>query len=44
MIAWDVYLGSRKIDTVFFMKDCDRDYVKASLINHDGYHPSIEVY
>jgi len=43
-IAWDVYLGNRCIDTVWFNPDCDADYVKTSLINHDGYDSRIEVY
>lgn len=32
-----------KIDTVFFNPDCDGDYVRDSLINHDGYHPDIVI-
>ena len=44
MIAWNVYLNGRLIDTVFYMKGCDRDYVKDGLINHDGYNPRIQVY
>ncbi len=37
MIAYDVYLNSKLIDTVFFDQSCDIEYVKNSLINHDGY-------
>lgn len=40
---WNVYLRGRIIDSVFFYKDCDASYVKSSLINHDGYNPSIIV-
>lgn len=36
-IAWNVYLGTRLIDTVFYTTDCDADYVRRSLIDHDGY-------
>ena len=43
MQAWDVYLNGKLIDTVFYDKDCDRDYVRRGLINHDGYHPNIKV-
>jgi hypothetical protein len=32
------------IDTVFFDDDCDRDYVKRSLINHDDYPTNIKVF
>ena len=43
MRAWNVYLKGRVIDTVFYTKDCDADYVKSSLINHDGYDYRITV-
>ena len=43
MIGWNVYLNGKWIDTVFYTADCDRDYVKDSLINHDGYYPNIVV-
>ena len=43
MIAWNVYLNNRLIDTVFYMSDCDVDYVRSSLINHDGYNPQIQL-
>jgi hypothetical protein len=41
--AWNVYLDGKLIDTVFYDKDCDADYVKRGLINHDGYDSSITV-
>lgn len=41
MNAWDVYLNGKVIDTVFFTKDCTKDYVLKSLIDHDGYDPRI---
>jgi hypothetical protein len=37
MQAWNVYLNGKLIDTVFYDKDCDADYVKRGLIHHDGY-------
>ena len=40
---WNVFLRGRIVDSVFFDKDCDANYVKHSLINHDGYNPSIIV-
>lgn len=41
--AWSVYLHGRLIDTVFFTPSCDADYVRRSLIDHDGYNPAITV-
>lgn len=41
--GWNVYLHGKWIDTVFFAKDCDRDYVLRALIDHDGYDPAITV-
>lgn len=41
--AWTVTLNRKNIDTVFFDKDCDKDYVRNALINHDGYDPAIKV-
>ncbi|MCK9428673.1 MAG: hypothetical protein M0R17_01510 [Candidatus Omnitrophica bacterium] len=41
--TWDVYLNDEEIDTVFYNTDCDEDYIRHSLINHDGYDPSIVV-
>jgi len=41
MIAWDVWLGARCIDTVFYDTGCDAEYVRRSLIDHDGYSPLI---
>ena len=41
--GWNVYLNGKLIDTVFFDKDCDKDYVYKALVNHDGYNPSIVV-
>jgi hypothetical protein len=43
MVSWKVYLHTRHIDTVWFTPDCDAEYVKQSLIEHDGYHPAIFV-
>ena len=46
-ISWDVFIPSRKglglihIDTVIFNAGCDADYVKRSLIDHDGYSRDI---
>ena len=41
--SYDVYLGNRHIDTVFWVENSDAIEVKASLINHDGYDPRIVV-
>jgi len=40
---WDVFLNGRLIDTVWYTKDCDAQYVRNSLINHDGYDSRIVV-
>jgi hypothetical protein len=43
-VAWNIYLNGRLIDTVFYNPDCDREYVRDGLINHDGYDSRIKVY
>jgi hypothetical protein len=46
-IAWDVIKvinGKHKVvDTVFYTPDCDATYVYKSLVEHDGYDPTIAV-
>jgi hypothetical protein len=44
-IAFDVYLGRKVIDTVFYSASAKvtNDEVKRSLVGHDGYDPSIRV-
>ena len=36
-------MGLEYVDTVFYNKDCDRDYVLDGLINHDGYDANITI-
>ena len=43
MVAWNVYLGGKLIDTVFYDDDCDADYVRRGLVDHDGYNPAITI-
>ena len=43
MAGFKVLLNGEEIDTVFFNKGCDEEYVKSSLINHDGYPSDIDV-
>lgn len=45
MNAFNVYLGGRLIDTVFYSKSyrMTRDEVRQSLIGHDGYDYRITV-
>ena len=43
MKKFDVYLNGKVIDTVFFDNNCDSEYVRTSLIDHDGYNHRIEV-
>ena len=48
-IPWDVYLDGKKIDTVFYTVRADggavqtAEDVKRSLVDHDGYSPTIVV-
>ena len=42
-VAWNVYIGRRLIDTVFYDADCDADYVRRGLVDHDGYDAGIRV-
>lgn len=37
MVAYNVYLCNRLIDTVFYTPTMTRDEVYTSLVNHDGY-------
>ena len=39
-----VMTEGKRIDTVYFDKDCDRQYVRRSLIEHDNYPSNIMVY
>ena len=41
--AWNVTLNGKSIDIVHFDTNCDADYVKRSLIDHDGYDSGINV-
>lgn len=41
--AFNVYLKSKLIDTVFYVGDVDKQEVKTSLIDHDDYDPNIRV-
>lgn len=43
MKAWHVYFKGRWLDTVFYTHDCGAEYVKRTLVNHDGYPPGIVV-
>ena len=43
MIFWDVILNGKVIDSVPYTESCDADYVKRSLIGHDGYDSGISV-
>lgn len=42
-IAWNVYLHSQLIDTVFYTEGLTWREVRTSLIMHDGYNPNIIV-
>lgn len=43
MTFWNVYHNSFLIDSVPYEKDCDAEYVRKSLIQHDGYPDNIKV-
>ncbi len=43
MKAYKVWLNNKHIDTVFWVDNSDREEVKRSLVNHDGYDPDIRV-
>lgn len=43
MASFKVLLNGEEIDTVFFNPGCDVDYVRKSLIEHDGYPSDIDV-
>lgn len=43
MTPWNVYLNNRRIDTLFTTAGCDRESVRRSLVDHDGYDPRIVV-
>ena len=43
MTAWKIYLYGLHINTVFYDNDCDSDYVRDGLVNHDGLNPDIIV-
>ena len=39
--AWNVYSGGKKIDTVFYDSNIDKEDVKRGLVDHDGYDSNI---
>jgi hypothetical protein len=42
-VGWDVFLGTQKLDTVFYNRSCTAQYVRTTLINHDKHDPNIVV-
>lgn len=42
-MTWNVYLNGHLIDSVWYTKGLDSEYVRTSLINRDGFDPSIIV-
>lgn len=44
IMAWDVYLNGKQIETVFFNDSCDKEYVLRSLIDHDGFPSDICIF
>jgi len=43
MVKWNVYLGDCLVTSVWYSKDCNKEYVKRTLIEHDGHNPDIEI-
>jgi hypothetical protein len=43
MQAFNVYIGSKLIDTVYYLDSFSKDDVRLSLINHDSYDSNIKV-
>ena len=43
MVAWNVYLRGKRIDTVYYDPDFTAAEVRRGLIDHDGYDPAITV-
>ena len=43
MQGWDVYLDGKHMTVAYYTRDCDAEYVKTTLINHDGYPPHVIV-
>ena len=42
--TWEVYDSNNNyVDTVYFIKNLDEEYVRSTLINHDGYPCDIEL-
>lgn len=41
MMAWEVYEDNAYYDTVYFDINCDKEYVREQLIEHDGYPDNI---
>lgn len=44
MRAWVVMYGPHELNIVYYTPDCDAEYVRRSLINHDGYPNGIKVF
>ena len=42
-MGWDVYHNGKLIDTVWYSEYLSADYVRDSLINHDGYPSDIVI-
>lgn len=42
-VEWDVFLGIKKLTTVSYNINCTAQYVRTSLIQHDGYDANIVV-
>ena len=41
MATWKVYLNSEEIDNITYQDDCDAEWVRETLINHDGFDSNI---
>lgn len=42
-VFWDVFVGNKCVDSVPYDSDCDAEYVRTTLVEHDRYPPQIKV-
>lgn len=43
MKSWEVWLGQKHLDTVYFVSSMTAKEVRDSLVYHDRYNPGIKV-
>jgi hypothetical protein len=43
MTAWNVYRGTKLVDTIYYDSKMAQEEVKTSIMDHDGYPPDIRI-